>query len=317
MIGEKTLKRRKKIIASAVSLAVILAVSVAFLISYLNRFGSDTSNNEIDLKKSKPLNVLLVGGDVASKNTDTIMIVNYDPSTSGINLLSVPRDTRVNIDGRDRKINFAYPSGGSERIVGTLKELLDISIDRYAYLDVSAFRDIIDVLGGVEYTVPVDMKYDDTAQNLHIDLKAGSQILDGIKAEQFIRFRKPNTFNDLPAGFTDYYNGSDINRIKAQQDFFRELIKQKATVGNLPKLIKAFDIIIEKLKTDFTLGEILAFANDIRKIDLEDVKTFVLSGNEKTINGVWYYDFNDKILHDGKSHDASVIIKEYFASNQE
>lgn len=303
------MKYRKTIIALTLSLTVVLVISGIILSSQLDFLGTNKSEDQ------SIINILLIGGDVASKNTDTIMIVNYNPASSAMNLLSIPRDTRVVIDGRDRKINFAYSSGGSNNLVAALNNLLGIKIDRYIYLDVSTFRDIIDALGGVEYTIPVDMKYDDAAQGLHIDLKAGRQLLDGVKAEQFIRFRKPNTFSGQPSNFSRYYTGSDLNRVKAQQDFFKEVIKQKVTVRNLPNLIKSFDIIFENLKTDFILNEILVYMDGIEKI--ENIKLFVLSGTEKTINGVWYYDHNGKILHEGTPLNADSVIDEHFSSKFE
>jgi LCP family protein required for cell wall assembly len=267
------------------------------------------------ITKSRPVNILIVGSDSTSGNTDTILVVNYNPSTLELNILSIPRDTRVKLNGTYHKINFAYPSGGSSSLASALNNLLGMKIDRYIFLDVSVFRDIIDALGGVEYTIPVDMKYDDAAQGLHIDLKAGKQLLDGAKAEQFIRFRKPNTFSGQPSNFSQYYTGSDLNRVKAQQDFFKEVIRQKVTVRNLPNLVKSLDIIFNNLKTDFMLNEILVYIDGIEKI--EDIKLFVLSGTEKTINGVWYYDYNGKILHDGTSMDSDSVIGKYFSSKFE
>lgn len=269
------------------------------------------------LAKSKPLNILIVGGDSSSGNTDTIMIMNYNPSTTEINFLSVPRDTRVSISGTYKRINYAYPSGGSDLIKNVIWDLMDLKIDRYIFLDLSAFRDIIDILGGVEFTVPVDMKYTDKAQNLYIDLKAGKQTLNGAKAEQLIRFRKPDPDQELPDNFSDYYSGSDINRIKTQQDFFRELIRQKATFSNLPKVFKVLEVIFERVKTDFTLDELLGFVYNIDSIDIEKVKMFVLSGNENIIDGTWYYDFDRKVYYKGSVYAADSVIRKYFKSNLE
>ena len=154
------------------------------------------------------------------------MLVNINPGVPEISVMSIPRDTRVIIEGRVRKINFAYPRGGGELAVETVERLLETEIDHYVYIDLSVFRKAIDLLGGVEYYVPQNMYYDDPYQNLHIHLKKGYQLLDGRKAEYLVRYRK------------GYKNG-DIGRIKVQQDFIRELIKQKVTVSNYPRLRKS------------------------------------------------------------------------------
>jgi polyisoprenyl-teichoic acid--peptidoglycan teichoic acid transferase len=265
------------------------------------------------LTKSKPLNVLIVGGDKASGNTDTIMIVNYNPSTAELNVLSIPRDTRVTLEGVIRKINFAYPSGGNELIKSAVWDLLNLQVDRYIYLDLSAVRDIVDLLDGVEYNVPVDMKYDDDAQGLHIDLKAGLQTLDGEHAEEFLRFRKPNSYEDLPANYRKYYGGSDIQRVNAQQSFFKELIRQKATAEYLPKVFEIMHTIFDRVKTDFTLDEILGYSLNIDQIDINRVKMFVLSGDEE--EGTWFFIYNGKLNYKNGLYDADRVIQKYFKSN--
>ena len=103
--------------------------------------------------------------------------------------MSIPRDTRVLIDNKYRKINFAYPYGGIELAAGTVSELLDVNIKYYIFVDTFAFRIIVDLLGGVDIDVPVNLDYDDPTQDLHIHLKKGLQHLDGEHAEQYVRFR--------------------------------------------------------------------------------------------------------------------------------
>lgn len=344
---------RKFYLIISLTLAIFLSVSGIVIISNLNAAAADSvletdeeyspelklddvvitnpNNNDQPAKpkpdfgeleskpitKSKPVNILIVGSDFSSGNTDTILIVNFNPMTSEMNILSIPRDTRVKLNGNYHKINFAYPSGGSNLLKSAIWDLMGLSIDRYIYLDTSAFRDIIDVLGGVEYNVPVDMKYVDEAQNLYIDLKAGKQILDGAKAEQFVRFRQPNTYEGLPDNYTDYYSGSDIKRINAQQGFIKELIRQKATLANLPKVFSVLDIIFDRVKTDFSLDEILGYAYNIDSISMERVKTFVLSGSDSIIDGVWFFQFNNALLYQGANYDSASVVQKYFKSNLE
>ena len=183
------------------------------------------------------------------------------------------------------------------------------------FLDISAFRDIIDVLGGIKYNVPVDMKYDDVAQGLHIDLKAGMQELDGAKAEQFVRFRKPNPDQELSEDYENYYNGSDILRINAQQDFIKEVIRQKATITNIPKVFSVLDIIFDRVTTDFTLNDIEGYLYNLDQIDIERVKLFTISGDDNIIDSIWFFEFNQKVDYRGAVYDADSVIKKYFKSN--
>ena len=295
---------------------IISAVLVVFLsVAGIIILSDPSAGGNKDDGWSRPVNVLLAGGDKASGNTDVIIVLNYSPVSGEVNAISVPRDTKVTLGGTARKINFAYPSGGIELLKSALHELLGITIDRYLFLDLAAFKEIIDILGGVEYNVPVNMKYTDKVQGLYIDLKAGPQVLDGDKAEQFIRFRKPDTFSGLPDGYKDHYNGSDIKRVSAQQDFLKELIRQKVKLSYLPKINKVFDTLEARIKTDLTLEEILGYAGGIDGIKVENIRMFVASGEESTDDGVWYYNYNGKLVYNNEIFDAEDIIDEYFEAN--
>lgn len=240
-----------------------------------------------DFKTSKePFNVLVLGGDRVAKNTDTMMLVNYDPATSGVSIMSIPRDTRVRVSGKYHKINYAYPHGGAKFAVNTVEDLLNVNIKYYVFVDTKAFRQIIDILGGVEFNVPVKMDYDDPTQNLHIHLEPGLQHLDGEKAEQFMRFRKPN--NGRYKDMKGYYDGSDIKRIEAQQSFVKELIKQKANLLYLPRLNNIIDVVYENLETNLTLNEITKLVKGIKNFDAEDITTLTLPGTIQD-GSPWYY----------------------------
>jgi LCP family protein required for cell wall assembly len=211
-------------------------------------------------------NILFLGGDVVNDNTDTIMLVNINPGVPEISVMSIPRDTRVIIEGRVRKINFAYPRGGGELAVETVERLLETEIDHYVYIDLSVFRKAIDLLGGVEYYVPQNMYYDDPYQNLHIRLEKGYQLLDGHKAEYLVRYRK------------GYKNG-DIGRIKVQQDFMKELIKQKLNVSNIPRLRKVMVMLFDNLKTDITIDKSLRLMMLADRLNPSNINFFRLPGD--------------------------------------
>ncbi|NMA33916.1 MAG: LCP family protein [Clostridiaceae bacterium] len=237
------------------------------------------------VQRKEPFNVLLLGGDQVNNTTDTMILANFDPETCKINIMSIPRDTRVFIKNTERKINFAYVRYGVETAAQTVSELLDVNIKYYVFIDISAFRKIIDLLDGVDYYVPVDMDYDDPTQNLHIHLKKGQQRLDGAKAEQFVRFRKPNKWTKE---IRKYYDGSDLKRNEAQQQFLRELMRQKLTLQYLPKLTSILDTVFDSVKTNLTLNETVKLTSYVTKFSIDNVSFIHMPGTTYDVSPYYY-----------------------------
>ncbi|MDP4181675.1 MAG: LCP family protein [Bacillota bacterium] len=268
-------------------------------------------NNLIDniikpfVTDKNPVNILVLGGDKVAGNTDTMMLVNFNPGTGKINILSTPRDSRVKVRGLGfTKINAAYPKGGADLAIETLSNFLGVRIKYYVYVDTTAFRKIIDKLDGVDFYVPVDLNYDDPIQNLHIHLNKGQQHLDGKKAEQFMRFRHP-THRDKEV--EKFYDGSDLKRIGAQQSFVRELIRQKKDIKYLSKANDIIDVVLQSVETNITLSDALKLAQNISNIDTSGMQTFMVPGDTAIINSLWYY------LPDRKATEK--IVEQYFNSD--
>ena len=140
-----------------------------------------------------------------------------------------------------------------------MSELLGINVEYYVFLSTSSFREIIDILDGVDYNVPVDMDWDDPLQNLHIHFKKGPQHFNGIKAEQFMRFRQNNN-----GKINEFYDGSDLKRIDAQQNFIKELVKQKLNVFYITKVDDIINSIFSNLKTNLSMNEILKMSSSAK-----------------------------------------------------
>ena len=296
--------------------SIVLFISGAGVIYYVNAHmvhNEDIVYNPEDdslsnifrplVQNKEPFNVLLIGGDRVNKNADTIMIANFDPETTKISIMSIPRDTKVTIKNKERKINYAFPSGGIELSVKTVSELLDVNIKYYIFVDTEAFRKIIDLLDGVNYYVPADLDYDDPTQNLHIHLKKGQQVLDGKHAEQFVRFRKPNRWTKE---VKKYYDGSDIKRTEAQQNFIKELMKQKLTLQYLPKLTSVINAVFDNVETNFTLNEVLKMTSFVSKFKTDNINFIPMPGTTYDASP-WYY------LCDVT--EARKIMKESFLCN--
>ena len=225
-------------------------------------------------------NILICGTDDDGYRTDTIIVAHLDETTHDVALMSVPRDTVVlNGSGGIMKINSVYAGGGADgmaRLSKRLGAMLGFELDGYVLVNLEAFRETVDLVDGVEFDVPQDMYYQDPTQNLHIDLKAGKQLLDGEKAMELVRFRKG-------------YASQDIQRTKVQQEFLRALAKKVLSVSSLTKLKEFADVFSTYVTTDLTVGNMLYFAKALMQCDFDAMKTYTLEGEGAMINGGSYY----------------------------
>lgn len=229
-----------------------------------------------EVEKSKPYNILVLGVDVEAKLTDVMMLCQIDPVDHEVSMLSIPRDTRVKIGSRNIKINSSFSHGGVEQVIDCVKNLTGLSVHHYFLIDTAAFRECIDALGGVYFTVPRNMDYEDPLQDLYIHLKRGYQLLDGDKAEQLVRFRR-------------YPNG-DIDRIKVQQDFVKELIEQKLSAAYILKIPEVYSIIEKHSSTDMSLREMIDAGKQLLAVkDGEKFKSFTVPGEGRYVGEVSYF----------------------------
>jgi LCP family protein required for cell wall assembly len=260
-----------------------------------------TSNNEETQNKEtiteEYINLLVLGLDEEELRSDVILLLNYSLDSGKLNILSIPRDTKVNIKGKPAKINALYAIGGEPLVNDRIKKITGLSADYYIILNFKGFRKIIDTLGGVEFDVPINMNYDDPVQNLHIHLKKGKQILDGKKSEGLVRYRKGN---DEKEGYED----GDIGRIKVQQEFLKEIIKQKLKLKYISKADEIFNVLKEYMKTNIQIRDIKYYLKGIRNFKYDQIKGYTIPGQSVYQNKVWYF------LHDSKK--TQKIIDENF-----
>ena len=199
--------------------------------------------------------------------SDSMLLLRFDPQKDKVSVLSIPRDTRVYLDGYGvRKINHANKYGGPALAAAAASDLLEgINIDRYVRVNVQGVEKLIDTLGGVTVNVPKDMKYNDFSQHLYIDLKKGIQHLDGDKAMQFLRFR---------------YDGlGDISRVQRQQMLMRSAVEQTLKPATVVKIPKILSVIQSHLDTNLTVRELMALSNFASKTDRSNVKMMMLPGD--------------------------------------
>ena len=133
----------------------------------------DKPDEPLSGRKKDYYTFLLLGKDTSSGSTDTIILVSYDVPNQQVNMMSIPRDTAVNVPWTVKKINSVYSAkessgGGLENLKKQVACLTGVMPDRYVVIEWKAVGEIVDAVDGVEFDVPRNMNYDDDYQNLHI-----------------------------------------------------------------------------------------------------------------------------------------------------
>ncbi len=198
--------------------------------------------------------------------SDTMLLLRFDPATKKLALLSIPRDTRVAVEGHNfNKINSANYRGGPALSAQATSELLNgTPIDRYVRINVQGVEKLVDALGGVTVYVPKDMKYQDDSQHLYINLKAGKHHLNGNQALQFLRFR--------------YDENGDIGRIQRQQILMRALMEQALNPTIVTRLPKILSVIQSHIDTNLTIQELMALVGFGVETKRADVQMLLVPG---------------------------------------
>lgn len=295
-----------RIILATVSLLLIFCIFIFLFAIYLKKHPEsalykipfiEKTINKIMVKDdpglelpsfSKRQTILLLGVDSNGKGTDTIkgtrsdtiILVNIDPHTKSVNMVSIPRDSKVylaNNKGID-KINAAHALGGISLTKQTIEETFGVKINRYIIVHGPAVREIVDALGGVPVYVEKRMYYNDNAGDLHINLDKGLQVLNGVQAEGYLRFRHDGM--------------GDIGRTSRQQWFLKgltEKLQQPQTIAKLPELIK---VVSQNVTTDMSMYELTRLAGLLKGIGMDNIEVSTLPGgpSQKGYISYWILD---------------------------
>lgn len=242
--------------------------------------GSDADAQALDSsatgRKDGFYTILLVGTDHVGANTDTIIVVGFDTENNKLSFISIPRDTMVDVTRSVKKINAAYSAAGLgddgiAELKSEVKGIIGFDVDCYAMIDLNAFCEVVDLIGGVDFDVPMRMKYSDPSQDLYIDLQAGYQNLDGNEAMQLVRFRSG-------------YAAADIQRINVQQQFMKAIANQVLQIENFTKIKGFMKIISENLTTDLSYRNMVWFAQQLMDMDSDNINFYTMPGS-----GTGYY----------------------------
>lgn len=252
--------------------------------------------NTSELSNLKTINVLLLGisEDLNSKLTDTIMVCSYNPKTQRASILSIPRDTYVgknkNSVKANDKLNTVYSKSGIDTCMEKVEQITGIELDYYAVVNTKALIKIVDIIGGVNFDVPIKMDYDDPTQNLHIHLNKGMQKIDGEKAEQLLRFRH----NNNRSTYSQEYGDNDYGRMKTQREFIKETMKQTLQLKNITKAKKIISAVFENVNTNVEEGLIKQYLPYAIEFNTDSILMEQLPGESTKYNDVWVYEYNKK-----------------------
>jgi len=248
------------------------------------------------LENLDTINVLLLGvsQDLDSELTDTIMVCSYNPKTQKASMLSVPRDTfvgknKAKASGND-KINAMYARKGPEETMEYVEKLTGMEIKYYVVVNNQVVIDLVDAIDGVYFNVPIDMKYDDKTQNLHIQLSAGYQKIDGEHAEQLLRFRHNNNGTSYPTEYGD----NDYGRMRTQREFMMEVAKQTLNLKNITRIKTITSAIFENVETNLTLDDIYAYLPWAVSFDTANISSNQVPGESEKCNGLWFFVHSQK-----------------------
>lgn len=289
--------RTKKVVRIFLTIGIVSFLVFGTLIGYffiklanvssntheeLDRGEKSEKREEIVTPLKNNISILFLGvdsrDDDLSGRTDAMLLATFNRDKGTIKLLSIPRDSLVEIPGRTYrdKINHAHSFGGVDLAVETVEKWLDVPVDYYVKLNFVSFIEIVDALGGIEVDVPFTFSEMDSHDRPNaITLYEGTQTLNGEEALAFARMRKKD-----PRG--------DLGRGDRQQEVIKAIIKKGATFSSITKYGDVFNSLEEHLAMNLTFGDIISFHSYASS--LNNIESLYLEGAPLRQNGIEYYD---------------------------
>jgi len=281
--------------------------------------------NVLQGESADRVNILLLGIGGAGHDgpylSDTSIIVSVKPKSGEVAMISIPRDTAVKLEGEKtyRKINYidAYgemknPGQGGEFARQFFAKNFDIDIPYYVRVDFNAFKELVDIVGGVNINVKnsfVDYEYPGPNYSYQtITFKAGEQWMDGETALKYARSRHGSGGE-----------GSDFARSRRQQQVIaalKEKLLSSSTYTNPIKIKQIYDSVAKNLQTNLNFGQIMYLASMAKSIDMNKIKNLVFDDSpngyltQATIYGNWLL-----MPKSGNFEEINEAIKNVFNAN--
>ncbi|MBM7567918.1 LCP family protein [Paenibacillus sacheonensis] len=242
---------------------------------------------EVAYKKEQPFSLLLLGVDQRDKEigrSDTMIYTVVRPIDGAMLMVSIPRDTYVDIVGKRTKagrqwkdkITHAYAFGGAKMSVETVEKLFGEPVGHYATINFKGFRDVIDAMGGIPLPITKDLVNDDADHEKFV-VKAGKDVYNGTEALNYVRYREDA--------------GGDTSRAGRHQVFLNAIMNKASSVGQWTKIPQMMDIMGGNFSTDLTPEHMIDLAKSMLQSDNRTIYSHTLKGNghRKVAHGAWYY----------------------------
>mgnify|MGYP000593274126 CR=1 FL=1 len=318
--GKKSrLTRQQKILLAVAVVLALVVVAVAacqslFVRPDLENKPSKTEEDEVEeidygdgvrprsdgeRKSEDYYTVLILGRDTGGGgNTDTMLLASYDVTNQKATVMSIPRDTMVNVPWDIKRINsvYNYYGGGDKGIqalYNEISQLVGFEPDYQVIVEWEAVGEIVDAMGGVWFEVPRDMNYDDPYQDLHIHQEAGYRLLSGDDAMQVLRYRHDNKVNGVMKGYPD----GDLGRIKTQQAFLQAMVEQMLQVKNITKINDFIKVVQDNVETDLSFQNMLWFGQQavLGGLKIENVNFVTMPNKNVSCWSRTYYNYQSYV----------------------
>lgn len=286
-----------------ITFMTLFLVTGGTLAYFAYKMASVTSSSQTDLERgdrsdlretavnpsNDPISVLFLGldsrdGDLSGR-TDAMVLATFNPEENSVKMLNIPRDSLVNIVGRDRqdKINHAHAFGGLDMTIDTVEHLLDIPVDYFVSINFDAFMEVIDELGGVDVDVPMTFTETDNQTYGTITLYEGEQTLNGEEALAYVRMRKSD-----PRG--------DLGRGDRQKEVIEAVINKATNLSSITRFGPVMDSLGNNLKTNISFNNLLSMHT--YATELNNVESLSFDGDNYTENGVYYYRLHEESVNE-------------------
>lgn len=260
-------KMKWKILISVV--LIVLVVGSGIGVYFLNQ-----RNVKQMVDRGERVNFLVLGLDhiegADARRSDTMMVASVDPDNGKASLISIPRDLYLKYpDGKFRRVNAAYPIDGPKLATEMVSNFLGVPIGFYLVVDYEGFKEIVDLLGGVQITVEERLQYTDEAGNLDIDIEQGTQTLSGEEAIGYVRYRGSQ---------------SDLQRINRQQKFLQALLQGGVTVEGWSQIKNLINTSRNYMKTNLSLMDMYDLGQVMRNLEISDFSMTTVSGKPERMD---------------------------------
>ena len=297
------------VLLGVIFIFILAAIAGAFFAQSSLLHRPEREHKEELLVAKDKATIMIMGVDERSDDvgrSDTLMVATIDPIKNETSLLSIPRDTRVAIPryGYD-KINAAYAYGGENLTQRTVEDFLGIRIDHYIIINTHAFQKIVDAIGGIDIDVEKRMYYEDPWDDdggLIIDLRPGLQHMDGKTAVTYVRYRDED---------------GDIGRVKRQQKFMRAIVDAVTTPAILPRLPSIISSVIDSVKTDLSVRQMLEFIGTLKESQTKGLRTEMVPGRPLYIDEVSYWIPDMAQLRRGMANSLGITLSSAERSRME